>query len=226
MEFALRQLLDDSRECIYNPFSTRRTGRLFTGGRSLGMLPMEYSIETLWEQFSKRLRSFIRSRVEDDETAEDLLQEVFLRIHTHMDGLKDTTRLESWIYQIARNAIVDHYRQRRTTTMILDEIAGDDGPSETDMAEELAASLTEMVAALPDPYREALVLTEYEGLNQKELAARLGISLSGAKSRVQRGRQKIKDLLLTCCHFEFDRYGRVVDYWEHCYCCTCNQAID
>ena len=77
-----------------------------------------------------------------------------------------------------------------------------------------------MAASLPEPYREALLLTEFGGLSQQQLADQLGISLSGAKSRIQRARKKIRDDLLTCCHFEFDRYGRVVDYWEHCCCCA------
>jgi RNA polymerase sigma-70 factor (ECF subfamily) len=103
---------------------------------------------------------------------------------------------------------------------IPETLPAEDEVIEPDAADILASSMREMVEALPDPYRQALLLTEYEGLTQAELAERLGISLSGAKSRVQRARQKIKDELLACCHFEFDRYGRVIDYWEHCCCCA------
>jgi RNA polymerase sigma-70 factor (ECF subfamily) len=178
------------------------------------------SLEPIWEQFNTRLRRFIRRRVEDDAAAEDILQEVFLRIHTRMETLSDSSRLESWIFQIARNAVIDHYRRRRDLVEIPETIPAEDDFGEPDAAAILAASLREMVEALPEPYRQALLLTEYEGLTQAELAERLGISLSGAKSRVQRARQRIKDGLLACCHFEFDRYGRVIDYWEHCCCCA------
>jgi RNA polymerase sigma-70 factor (ECF subfamily) len=178
------------------------------------------SIEQLWSDFSARLGAFIRSRVEDEAAAQDLLQEVFLRIHTRMATLRDSERIESWVYQIARHAIIDHYRARRSLGPIPETVHDPEELfQEPDSADEIAASLRDMVAALPEPYREALVLTEFQGLSQQELANRLGISLSGAKSRVQRARQKIKDELLTCCHFEFDRYGRIVDYWEHCCCC-------
>ena len=68
-----------------------------------------------------------------------------------------------------------------------------------------------MIEGLPDAYREAIVLTEFEGLTQKELADRLGISLSGAKSRVQRARGQLKQMLLGCCQFEFDRRGGIID---------------
>jgi RNA polymerase sigma-70 factor (ECF subfamily) len=85
-----------------------------------------------------------------------------------------------------------------------------------DVVSELIPCIQEMIDDLPADYRQALILTEYEGLTQKELAQRLGISLSGAKSRVQRAREKLKIMLLNCCHFEFDRLGRVVDYEPHC----------
>ncbi len=177
--------------------------------------------ETIWVETSQRIRNFIRGRVVDDATADDLLQEVFIRVHQNMARLKDTERLESWIYQITRHVIIDHYRSRRNESAISEVLAD---PSdlfvEPDAVDELAGSMRQMVQALPEPYRQALLLTEFEGLSQQELADRLGISLSGAKSRVQRARQKIKDELLTCCHFEFDRYGRVVDYWENCCCCA------
>jgi len=178
------------------------------------------SLETIWNDFGARLKGFIRSRVEDDAAAEDLLQEVFLRIHTRMATLQDSDRLESWVYQIARNAVIDHYRARRPLQKLPETLSDPHELfPEPDAADQLALSIRSMVDELPEPYRQALILTEYEGLNQQALADRLGISLSGAKSRVQRARQKIKDSLLTCCHFEFDRYGRVVDYWQHCCCC-------
>jgi RNA polymerase sigma-70 factor, ECF subfamily len=77
-----------------------------------------------------------------------------------------------------------------------------------------------MVDALPNAYREALRLTEYEGLSQKQLSTQLGISFSGAKSRVQRARAKIKQQLLDCCHFQLDHAGRIIDYQPHCACCS------
>ena len=83
----------------------------------------------------------------------------------------------------------------------------------------LALSLKELIDELPEPYRQALILTEYQGLTQKQLAERMGLSLSGAKSRVQRARDKLRDMLLRCCHFEFDRRGHIVDYYERCCCC-------
>ena len=185
---------------------------------------MHADFEAIWNQLSGRLLAFIRSRVGDDAAAEDILQEVFLRIHTHLDSVKDTAKLESWIFQIARHAIIDHYRLVRRF-VDFPEALGEADPhlQEEDTATELAGSLREIADALPDPYREAVVLVDFQGLSQQELADRQGITLSGAKSRVQRARQKIREALLYCCHFEFDRYGRVIEYWEHCCCCCSAQ---
>ncbi len=182
---------------------------------------MTVELEGLWQEFSRRLLQFIRRRVPDDDIAEDMLQDVFVRIHAHLGTLRDRGKLESWIYQITRNAIVDYYRERRTAVELTEALAeGEDTSDERSAEAELAASLREMVEALPEPYRQALLLSQYGGLSQKELAERLGISFSGAKSRVQRARQKIRDELLLCCHFEFDRRGTIIDYYEHCCCCA------
>ncbi|HKF37839.1 MAG TPA: RNA polymerase sigma factor SigZ [Ktedonobacteraceae bacterium] len=143
------------------------------------------------------------------------LQDVFLKIHTHIDTLREADKLQSWIYQIARNAIHDYYRMHQTA-LELPEMSYMPDDRFDDVVSELIPCIQHMIDDLPADYRQALILTEYEGLTQKELAERLGISLSGAKSRVQRAREKLKIMLLNCCHFEFDRLGRVINYWPHC----------
>jgi RNA polymerase sigma-70 factor (ECF subfamily) len=92
--------------------------------------------------------------------------------------------------------------------------------ADRDVAQELIPNVRVFIGRLPEVYRQAILLTEYEGLTQRELAERLGISLSGAKSRVQRAREKLKRMLLDCCHFEFDRLGRIIDYQPRCQCCA------
>lgn len=177
--------------------------------------------ERVWEEFHTPLQQFIQRRVSDEHTAEDILQDVFLRIHQHMDSLKDVRKLEGWIYQITRNAIIDAYRKsRQETTLEAAEVL--DLPEELpddDVVSELLPCVRTMVRNLPELDRQALVLTEYQGLTQKELAERLGLSFSGAKSRVQRAREKLRQQLLDCCHFELDRRGHIIDYRSRCQCC-------
>ncbi len=183
---------------------------------------MKTTTENVWETFHVPLQQFIRRRVSDDATAEDLLQDVFLDIHQHIDTLRDVKKLESWIYQVTRNAIIDYYRSKRATTTLDAPEAlhlTEELPDE-DIISELFPSVRAIVLSLPEKDRQALILTEYQGLTQKELAERLGLSLSGAKSRVQRAREKLKQQLLACCHFELDRRGHIIDYHPHCTCCT------
>ena len=182
------------------------------------------NLEDLWRRLHDRLLGFICSRLPDCDEAEDILQEVFLRIHTNLETVRDLDRLESWVYQIARNSITDYYRSRRPV-LPLEELAVEDEHSEPDAAQELAPYLREVVESLPDHYREALILTEYQGLSQKDLAERLNISFSGAKSRVQRARQQVKQILLACCHFEFDVRGVVCCIRSRCVCCDESRPI-
>ncbi|GCE15449.1 RNA polymerase sigma factor SigZ [Tengunoibacter tsumagoiensis] len=183
---------------------------------------MDTLTEQAWEAFHTPLHSFIRRRVADDAVAEDLLQDVFLKIHQHGSHLRDARRLESWIYQTTRNLIVDHYRSRQRALTSLDAALDLELPEDLpddDVVSELLPCVRAMVLALPEQDRQALILTEYRGLTQKELGERLGISLSGAKSRVQRAREKLKQELLACCHFELDRRGHILDYQPRCDCC-------
>jgi RNA polymerase sigma-70 factor, ECF subfamily len=181
-------------------------------------------LEMLWDRYRARLLGFIRGKVADPDDAEDILQEVFLRVHTGLCCLQEWTVMERWIYRVTRNLIIDRYRARRGHESLCEEIEAAQAPGgiEDDPVARLAFSLRDTVDELPEPYREALILTEYEGVTQSELARRAGISISGAKSRVQRAREKLKALLLECCHFELDRLGGIVDY--HARCCRCNPA--
>jgi RNA polymerase sigma-70 factor (ECF subfamily) len=187
---------------------------------------MQTTTEQVWETFHVPLQQFIRRRISDETAAEDLLQDVFLDIHQHIDTLRDVKKLESWIYQITRNAIIDYYRSRRATTTLEEPEAlqlPEELPDE-DIVTELLPSVRAMVLSLPAIDRQALVLTEYQGLTQKELAERLGISVSGAKSRVQRAREKLKQQLLACCHFELDRRGHIINFQSRCVCCTTDKC--
>jgi len=181
---------------------------------------MIITTEGVWQEFSTKLKQFILKHVPEQQSAEDILQDVFVKIHTHIETLRDKRKLQSWIYQITRNAIYDYYRDQRATTGVPEMPDLSEEPDDNDVERRLAASIKEMIDCLPAVYRQALILTEYEGLTQKELAGQLGLSFSGAKSRVQRAREKLKETLLECCHFEFDRRGRIIDYYPRCNCCA------
>jgi len=175
--------------------------------------------EMVWEEFNTGLKHFILKHVQDEQSTEDILQDVFIKIHTHIGNLRESDKLQSWIYQIARNAIADFYRTNRFIPRLQEVPYAPEDPFD-DVVNGLLPYVKKLVENLPCEYREALLLTEYEGLNQRELAERLGLSISGAKSRVQRAREKVKLMLLECCHFQFDRRGRIIDYEPHQDCCV------
>ncbi|NOZ70431.1 MAG: RNA polymerase sigma factor SigZ [Chloroflexi bacterium] len=171
--------------------------------------------EHLWREFSKDLRAFITRRVPNEQDADDILQEAFIKIHKHLNSLENEDRLAAWIYQITRRTIADYYRRAKPGVPLppdWEEAAASSGEGESEVEAEVASWLKPMIAELPPKYREALRLTEFEGLNQKQLAAKLGLSHSGAKSRVQRGRALLRKQVLDCCHLEFDRRGGIIDY--------------
>jgi len=168
-------------------------------------------IGKLYEDLNKPLKAFIGKRVNDPAIAEDLLHDVFLKIHNHVGSLKEEEKLASWIYRIAQNSIIDFYRRRKEMIPAQDDVPFDANQFD-DIPEKLAPTLKALINQLPDIYKDALLLIDFEGVKQTELAARLGISVSAVKSRVQRARKMLKELLLECCHFEFDRYGTVFDY--------------
>ncbi len=179
------------------------------------------SVEHIWDEFHIPLSRFIRRRVPDDATADDVLQDVYVKINQHLHTLRQDAQLRAWVYQIARNAIIDFYRHQKPQVTLDAVLDLPDTPDETDdLTLRLTHSIQNMLKVLPDDYQQALILTEYEGLSQKELANRLGLSLSGAKSRVQRARKMLRELLLACCHFHFDRYGTVIDFQGRCTCCA------
>ena len=173
---------------------------------------MDLCTQCIWEQFNQRLRNFILARVNDPQDADDLLQDVFLKIHQHIHTLRDDERLLPWLYQITRNTITDHYRKQRPNAELPDEDLFAAPPKQPTAADEIALSLKKFITDLPQKYRQALLLTEFENLSQKDLAVRLALSHSGAKSRVQRGRALLQQNLEDCCRFEFDHYGHLVDY--------------
>lgn len=168
-----------------------------------------------YRELEERLRPFIARRVPAADV-EDVLQDVFLRAQRTLAEIKDELGFAPWLYRIARSAIAESYRQKgRQPPLIFDDTveveAPSDTPSPSPLEEEISAYIVLLVARLPSPYREALTLTELTGLTQRAAADALGVSLSALKSRVQRGREKLRESLEQCCRIALDARGRVVD---------------
>jgi RNA polymerase sigma-70 factor (ECF subfamily) len=179
-----------------------------------------------WDEVRAHLLAFVSRRVENDAAAQDIVQDVLERFQTTDSAA--ITNVKAWLYRAARNAIVDHYRKRRSA-MTLDEarVAIDSVDGGADAAEpvaamqELALCLRPLIGQLPADYRSAVTLVDLDGLTQQAAARVAGISTSGMKSRVQRGRRQLVALLRGCCEIETTSTGAVSDYAPRAGHCAC-----
>ncbi|HEY0898919.1 MAG TPA: RNA polymerase sigma factor SigZ [Sphingobacteriaceae bacterium] len=171
-------------------------------------------IGAIWSNFNAGLKAYICKKVNQQDHCQDILQEVFIKVIHNADRVREADNIRAYLHRMASNAVMDHYRSASKRLDHPTEMLESGEMIEHGMPDpviELAdCCLRSMIEALPASYREALILTELEGLTQKQLAAKLSISLSGAKSRVQRGREKLKEIILNCCKYEFDRYGNII----------------
>lgn len=154
------------------------------------------------------IRRFVARRVRP-EHVDDLVQDILLRMHERAGDLHDEARLPGWAFRIAQSVVADHHRRKRP------EVPGEaDEPIEDEgnVNEIVAGWLRPMLALLPAEYEEAVELVDVEGLSQREYAERVGLSLSGAKSRVQRGRRMLEEVVRACCDLEVDARGNVIGY--------------
>ena len=183
-----------------------------------------------WAELRSRLHGFVARRVSDDcSTHEDLVQEILIRLHRSLPRLRESERLDAFAYQVARNAITDHYRRGRREEPVspetLDERAETvetaGGEDEAAGREQLARCLRPLVDRLDEDYRDALLLTDLGDLSQAEAARRLGLSAPGMRSRVQRGRAQVHGALAKCCQVDLDA-GEQIERVERVGPCACN----
>ncbi len=157
--------------------------------------------------FQNELLSYVIRKVKDRSVAEDIVHDVFLKVQMRSTDLKDDTKAIGWIFRITQNTIIDHYRSQSKTINASDL---DWESDERDLNACVERCVEEKLATLPEKYREAFELSEVQGVSQLDLAKRLNISYSGAKSRVQRARQMLKDRLENDYLVKLDKYGNVV----------------
>jgi RNA polymerase sigma-70 factor (ECF subfamily) len=174
---------------------------------------------TDWNELQPQLRGFVFRRVRDKAVSDDIVQDIYLKAQSRLGQLHDGTKLGAWLFQIARNTISDYFRKnsRRPDLTALDW-ESDQKP----LVDCVADCLQDALASLPAPYREALQLAEMQNIPQTELAAKLALSYSGAKSRVQRAREMLRNKMDERYKIEMDRYGNVL-VCQSRVPCTCSE---
>lgn len=179
------------------------------------MLPEPFHSTVIDGSLRQAVYAFVFSRIKDHATADDLTQEILLRIHNSGSSLKNSEKLQAWVFRVARNVIADHFRSIPPCDPLHEEVP--DAPTalpfavDNGLPQELAVYIHSVVSELPEKYREAIFLTEFQGISQVEMARQLGISLTAAKSRTQRAREMVKQIIERCCRWETDAYGTVIE---------------
>ena len=171
----------------------------------------------LWLEYGEHLRQFLLSRVKNPADVDDLLQEILLKTYQHLNTVQKPEKLLSWLFQIARNTLIDYYRKSGVETSRQDIVKRamlkDSEPEQYEqIRRELTNCIRPFLNQLPDKYREAIDLVDLQGISQKELAIKLGLSHSAIKSRVQRGRRMLKNQFHECCSYKLDVRGNLIDY--------------
>ncbi|WP_353852714.1 RNA polymerase sigma factor SigZ [Dehalobacter restrictus] len=172
------------------------------------------SPEELWMMYNPKLKAYIRKKVSDQYEAEDILQEVGLRIQKSASKIQEITNVEAWLYRIAHNLIVDYYRSTRKYELIEDivEIVEPKATGQENYNKETAECLLKLVEYLPENDQEAILECDYKGTKQNVLAQKWGISKSGSKSRVQRARKRLTAVLHSCCEVKKDHAGNIIEF--------------
>ena len=182
------------------------------------------SDQKIWRQFSEGVRRFVSKRVPSSDI-DDLVQDILVCANRSLAQLQENKRAEAWILAIARKAIADFYRKReRQLPNVSEEVPEpvdksalplenlSHYPGEHDVHEEVLSWLRPMADEIAEPYRTALIKADFEKVSQRQLAHQLGLSESGLKSRVQRARKLLADVLQRCCEIEFGGEGRAVAF--------------
>lgn len=177
----------------------------------------------IWQDFHLAVRRFVSARIQNPTDVDDVVQEIFLKIHNKSADLQDGERVAGWVFRIASNTVNDHFRNLKRKPPTPDHVS--DAPL-SDAEEALAACVLPFVDMLDTPYRDALKLTELQGLTQAQAAVLEGVSLSGMKSRVQRGRKLLRSELEACCGVTLDGRGHIMEFHPNepmtpCGCSSC-----
>jgi len=175
-----------------------------------------------WKNLSDKLYKFIHKKIKDKEIAKDILQDVLLKILEKKDTMKNFDNYEGWIFQITRNLLIDYFRKNNRNIDFSLLQNNESNSNSSNIYERFTASLNEFIKDLPPKYKEPLILSDIQGLNQKIIAEKLNLTLTGTKSRIQRARKLLKDNFWECSSFEFDSYGKVIDFHPKGNSCICN----
>lgn len=173
---------------------------------------MRQELEAMWLAHSEELKSFLSRRVPSPAVVDDILQDVFFKTLLRLESAGHVGHFRGWLFAVARNAIADHYRTTRPVIELPETLAALGPDPGADSPKAMGTCLMPMIYSLPEAIRTPLVMADLEGIRQREVAERMGISLAAVKSRILRARQKVRHMIEDCCQLELDAQGSIMDY--------------
>ncbi|AOM84400.1 sigma-70 family RNA polymerase sigma factor [Salisediminibacterium beveridgei] len=184
---------------------------------------MAAELDRMVETFEQELRGFVFKKVANPHDAEDVLQHVWLKALQQQDKIADVAHVRGWLYQIARHTVTDYYRKKRMEVP-REHVQDEPGPVTFEEADNenlgCASYIQRELQKLPEKYQLPFSLYVEKGWKHKQISTHLDLSLSGSKTRVQRAKRQLKDILLNCCDVEVDAYGNVIRYEKKRVCCA------
>lgn len=182
----------------------------------------------IWDEFNGKLLNYIRSMVSNEHDAEDILQNVFIKIYNNVDQLDEPSAIQAWIFRIAKNTVIDFYKKKKDVSFepekflnISEELEEDDN-----LNKEITECMKNMIFTLPEKYKQVYDMYENQEMKHKEIAQELDISVSNSKVRLKRAKSIFKDMLVDCCDFEVDSYGNIIEYHQKKDCGGCSGSCN
>lgn len=163
----------------------------------------------IWNNHKSHLQNFIKTKIDNDVIVEDILQEVSIKLYDNLNRKTEIKSHKNWLFQVARNSIADYYRKHKKhaeLTIDQSEINVDSSPCVCD----LSGFVIQMY--LPEKYSKPLYLSDIEQKSQQEISEILNLSLTATKSRIQRGRKKLKELISECIEISYNKKGQISDF--------------
>ena len=167
-------------------------------------------LTTAWTLHAAELRGWLRHRVGNPALADDLLQDLFLKALRQGERFCDLHNARAWLFEVARNLLADHLRVSHHMVELPDDLTAQ--TDDTDTVDTLTACLPRVLSELSPEDREAITLCDLQGMAQADFARATGLSLSAAKSRVQRARVRLRAHMSQACQVQMDAGGRVSDF--------------
>ena len=168
------------------------------------------NIFEIWEEYKSSLLGYIQKRVPNNDDAKDILQDVLLKSYQFCSKGKTVINLKSWLYKITQNTIIDYYKKQNKSIPFNLELP--DNQDENSLIGDASEYIKALLKLLPDEYAIPLFMYDLEDIDQKTISKKLNLTLPNTKSRIQRGRVKLKERFLECCIVAFDENGEMISF--------------